>query len=99
MSAVVTCHTDGCESAGRPIEIDVTYVDGETGETQWVGGVCCGACGQLITDVVPPLGDPGGLVTPEPDPEPDPEGTTKPAPQDETPAPAEADSTTREDTP
>lgn len=46
-----TCHTEGCGNADRPIEVTTTYVDDETGETLTVGGVCCGVCGQMISDV------------------------------------------------
>lgn len=48
--AVVTCHTEGCGNAGVGIDVSLTWED-ENGETQTVGAVVCGACGQEITDV------------------------------------------------
>ena len=47
--ATVTCHTEGCENAGQPIDLDLTYTDDE-GNTQTMGA-SCGPCGQPITDV------------------------------------------------
>jgi hypothetical protein len=49
--ATVICHTEGCSNSGQPIELNVTYVDDETGETRTVDAVGCGVCGQAITDV------------------------------------------------
>jgi hypothetical protein len=52
--STVTCHTDGCENDGVPIEMDLTveWVDewGET-HTSTVTSVVCGPCGQPITDI------------------------------------------------
>lgn len=49
--SVVTCHTEGCENADIPIEMALSYVDFDTGETVTVDAVACGACGQPITDI------------------------------------------------
>lgn len=49
--ATLTCHTEGCGNADIPIEVNLTYVDSETGETVTVGSAICGACGQPIDDV------------------------------------------------
>jgi hypothetical protein len=46
-----TCHTDGCENNGIPIEMLLTYED-DAGNTLRVDSVVCGACGQTITDIV-----------------------------------------------
>jgi hypothetical protein len=62
--SVCTCHTEGCDNAGEPIELTLSYPDAETGETVYVSSVVCGVCGQEITDVDPPL--PG--TDPAPDP-------------------------------
>lgn len=43
-----TCHTDGCTSNGRPVTMTVPEDAG------WA----CGACGQPITDLDPPLSVP-----------------------------------------
>jgi hypothetical protein len=51
--AQVTCHTEGCDNAGIPLEVTLTYTD-ETGEVQTVAGVVCGVCGNPITDVTGP---------------------------------------------
>lgn len=46
-----TCHTDGCENAGVPIDVgDLERTDEDTGETI-VAGVVCGPCGQPIDDL------------------------------------------------
>jgi len=55
--AIVTCHTAGCPSADSPVDLPVTYVDPDTGETVTVDGVYCGACGQPITDIQTEGGD------------------------------------------
>ena len=49
--ALVTCRTPGCINVDRPIELAVTFVDEESGETRDVDAVICGACGQPITDI------------------------------------------------
>lgn len=61
MSAL-TCHTAGCPNQDLPIEMGLTVVDPDTGALVYVDSVVCGACGQPITDVVPPFtaGGPGG---------------------------------------
>jgi hypothetical protein len=48
--ATVTCHTDGCENNGIPIEMDLTFTDDED-NVHTVGSVSCGPCGQPITDI------------------------------------------------
>jgi hypothetical protein len=48
--ATATCHTDGCGNADAPIEIQNTWTDDETGETQQIP-VVCGVCGNVIEDV------------------------------------------------
>ena len=48
--ALVTCHTEGCGNAGIAIDLPLTYLDDETGETVTVDSVACGVCGQPITD-------------------------------------------------
>lgn len=53
--AIVTCHTEGCRSADVPVSVATTVTDEETGEERSVDGVVCGACGNPITDVEPPL--------------------------------------------
>jgi hypothetical protein len=46
-----TCHTDGCDNNGIPVDVgDLTAVDDATGDT-YTMGVCCGVCGQPITDI------------------------------------------------
>ena len=52
---VCTCHTPECPSADSPVDMKLDYVNDDTGETEWVSAVYCGACGQQITDVEPPL--------------------------------------------
>ncbi|GAB7005794.1 hypothetical protein JCM18899A_32670 [Nocardioides sp. AN3] len=49
--AIVTCHTEGCSSSSRAIELPLTYPDQDTGENKTVDTVMCGACGQQITDI------------------------------------------------
>ena len=48
--STVTCHTDGCENEGVPIEVDrsIDVGDGEVVESPTV---VCGPCGQQITDI------------------------------------------------
>lgn len=53
--ATVTCHTEGCGNAGVPIELDLTFYNDETGETEVAGAVACGACSTPIEDIEPPL--------------------------------------------
>lgn len=48
--AVITCLTSGCPSQGRPVNLDLTYPDQDTGETRTVDEVMCGACGQRIVN-------------------------------------------------
>lgn len=48
--AIVTCHTEGCGNAEIPIDVDNTYTDPETGETQTITAFACGVCGQSIGD-------------------------------------------------
>jgi hypothetical protein len=48
--SVVVCRTEDCLSAGRPVEIELSWVD-ETGVTMTADSVVCGACSQPITDV------------------------------------------------
>lgn len=55
-TATVICETPGCPSEGRPVEnVPVGWENEETGETEYVSAVACGACGQPITDVTPPI--------------------------------------------
>lgn len=49
--ATVTCRTAECANAGYAIELNLEYVDDETGETRAVDSICCGVCGQPITDI------------------------------------------------
>lgn len=49
--SLVTCHTEGCRSAGKPVPMTLTYRDPDTDEIRTVDGVICGACGQQITDI------------------------------------------------
>lgn len=49
--SVVTCHTEDCPCAEKPVELATTYPDPDTGETRTVDAVVCGACGQQITDI------------------------------------------------
>lgn len=49
--ATVTCHTPECVNAGVPIDLELTSVDPETGETVTATSVQCGPCGQPITDI------------------------------------------------
>lgn len=49
--AIVTCHTEDCGNAGHPIDLNLEYVDDETGETGTITTVSCGVCGQPITDI------------------------------------------------
>ena len=71
----VTCHTPDCENADIGIELELSWVNFDTGETEWVTGVSCGACGEPITDIDPPLPDP------EPEPDPDVPDNTLPEPE------------------
>ena len=48
--AIVTCHTETCSNADKPIELGLTWTD-EEGLTQPIDSVSCGVCGQQITDV------------------------------------------------
>jgi hypothetical protein len=54
----VTCHTDGCDNNGVPIEMTLSWtetdIDGQLVQ-HTVSGVVCGVCGQPITDIAPPL--------------------------------------------
>lgn len=49
--AVVTCHTEGCENSGIPLDIETTWID-ENGVEQQVDGIACGVCGEPISDVI-----------------------------------------------
>jgi len=49
--ATVTCHTEDCPNAGHAIDLNLEYVDDETGEIRTVDSVSCGTCGQQITDI------------------------------------------------
>lgn len=47
---IATCHTEGCENNGEPIDVgDLTYTT-EDGD-QATSVVQCGVCGQPIDDV------------------------------------------------
>jgi hypothetical protein len=46
----VTCHTEGCGNAEKPIELDLTFVD-DDGAEQPITAVVCGVCGHAITDL------------------------------------------------
>jgi hypothetical protein len=59
-----TCHTEGCENDGVPVELALSFE--MDGMTMWVDVVYCGACGQEITDVVPPIGQSEQPITGEP---------------------------------
>lgn len=48
---LVTCHTADCLNSGAPIDLNLSYVDTDTGETKTVDSVVCGVCGQPITDI------------------------------------------------
>lgn len=50
----VTCHTPGCLNAETPIDMQLILTD-EDGAEHVVGSVYCGACGEPITDIAPPL--------------------------------------------
>lgn len=76
-TSTVTCHTGGCSNAGIPLDLYLSWVNEDTGETEWVSAVTCGVCGQEIRDIRPPL--PGteppdrpdqGLPGPQPEPTP-----------------------------
>lgn len=51
--SLVTCHTDGCSSQDKPVELALTWFDQITGEAHTVGSVLCGACCEPITDIQP----------------------------------------------
>lgn len=48
--SLVTCHTDGCGNSGVPIEMNLSWTD-EDGAVHPIESVCCGPCGQPITDI------------------------------------------------
>jgi len=52
----LTCHTEGCSSAGKPVDYDLDLVDA-FGESYRVDAVVCGACSQPITDIDPPYAE------------------------------------------
>lgn len=54
--AIVICHTEGCSKAEVPVEAVVSWDD--HGVTRYVDSVTCGACGQPIVTIDPPLPDP-----------------------------------------
>lgn len=54
----VTCHTEGCENEGQAIPMDLDSPADWDPPAPAVSAVYCGACGQQITDVEPPLGAP-----------------------------------------
>lgn len=48
--AIVTCRTEGCGNADRPIELAMAGVDAD--DQPWTAlYASCGACGQQITDI------------------------------------------------
>jgi hypothetical protein len=49
--ATVTCHTEGCGNEGIGLDLDLDYVDPESGETVAISTVVCGVCGKPITDL------------------------------------------------
>lgn len=62
--SIVTCHTEGCENAGIPLEMTLSGVDADTGDAWQVASVSCGPCGQPITDIDPPLDAPAADPAP-----------------------------------
>jgi hypothetical protein len=52
--ATATCHAEGCSNAGQPLEVTTSFEDVD-GNEAFVSSVVCGACGNEITDVDPPL--------------------------------------------
>lgn len=56
--AIATCHTEGCGNEGEPIEVgELSMEVPGTGEVI-TSQVCCGVCGQLVTDITEPEVEP-----------------------------------------
>ncbi|HEY7487131.1 MAG TPA: hypothetical protein VH912_21930 [Streptosporangiaceae bacterium] len=50
--STVTCHTEGCDNNGVPLQLDLTVYDPDTGQPAGTTStVICGPCGQPITDI------------------------------------------------
>ena len=54
----VTCRVEGCPKQDQPVELDLTYLDQDTGEPRTVDAVMCGSCGQQISDIQAPAEEP-----------------------------------------
>lgn len=62
--STVTCRTRGCANRGIPIDMELDYIDVDTGQTVTITTVLCGVCGEPITDIAE--------SAPPPDPRPEP---------------------------
>lgn len=49
--SIVTCRNPDCVVVDRPVPMDLTFPDLDTGELRPVDVVACGACSQPITDI------------------------------------------------
>lgn len=62
--SIVTCHTEGCSSDGVPVDMELTYVDPDTGLPRVVDVVICGACCAPITDIIQAVQEAAAAMTP-----------------------------------